>query len=224
MKKNKTNSILIKVFWVFFIGCLLGYIMEVLFHLYRTHEFQTRQGLIYGPFAPVYGLGMVSFYLILPKLINPKPKKYFEHLKEIGIVFLVSANLGGLTEYLCSYFQEKWFGTVSWDYSNLFMNLHGRTSIIYCILWGFLGIVFIKLVYPYIEKGFKKFNFGLPTKILTAVAIVFMIFNISISSMAAQRQLERREHIGPKNEIDEFLDEHYPDELMNRVYANKIEK
>ena len=26
------------------------------------------------------------------------------------------------------------------------------------------------------------------------------------------------------DEIDEFLDEHYPDEFMNKVYANKIDK
>lgn len=104
------------------------------------------------------------------------------------------------------------------------MNLDGRTSITYCILWGILGIIFIKLIYPYIEKIFDKINMTVITKFVTAFAVVFMVFNISISSLAARRQYERREHIAPENEIDEFLDEHYPDEFMNKVYANKIEK
>lgn len=131
---------------------------------------------------------------------------------------------GGITEYLCSYFQERWFGTISWDYSHLFLNLNGRTSIMYCILWGFLGIVFIKIVYPFLEKILKKYVPKVATKIVTIMAIVFMVFNISISSLAAQRQYERREDIMPQNNIDRFLDEYYPDEFMDKVFANKIEK
>lgn len=201
-----------KIFWVFIIGCLAGYILEVTWHFILTRGFQTRQGLIYGPFAPVYGLGTLAFYLVLPKI------------KNIFNIFWVSALLGGITEYLCSYFQERLFGTISWDYSGLFMNLDGRTSITYCILWGILGIIFVKFIYPYIEKLFNKMNMTVITKFVTAFAVVFMVFNISISSLAARRQYERREHIAPENEIDEFLDEHYPDEFMNKVYANKIEK
>ena len=201
-----------KIFWVFIIGCLAGYILEVTWHFILTRGFQTRQGLIYGPFAPVYGLGTLAFYLVLPKI------------KNIFNIFWVSALLGGITEYLCSYFQEKLFGTISWDYSGLFMNLDGRTSITYCILWGILGIIFVKFIYPYIEKLFNKMNMTVITKFVTAFAVVFMVFNISISSLAARRQYERREHIAPENEIDEFLDEHYPDEFMNKVYANKIDK
>lgn len=202
----------VKIFWVFVIGCIAGYIMEVAFNFFWTRSFETRQGLIYGPFAPVYGLGTVAFYLILPKI------------KNIFNVFWVSAVLGGVTEYLCSFFQEKLFGTISWDYSDLFMNINGRTSLTYCILWGILGVVFIKLIYPYIEKRFKKINVNVVTKFVTAFAVVFMVFNISISSMAAKRQYERREKIKADNVIDEFLDEHYPDELLDKVYSNKIEK
>ena len=94
----------------------------------------------------------------------------------------------------------------------------------YCILWGFLGIVFIKIVYPFLEKILKKYVPKVATKIVTIMAIVFMVFNISISSLAAQRQYERREDIMPQNNIDRFLDEYYPDEFMDKVFANKIEK
>ena len=209
---KKIIDFLIKIFWIFVIGSVFGFIIEMLYILVYTRTIEIRQGLIYGPFAPVYGLGTVAFYLVLPKI------------KNIFNVFLASAVLGGVTEYLCSFFQEKLFGTISWDYSDLFMNINGRTSLTYCILWGILGVVFIKLIYPYIEKLFDKMNMTVVKKFVTALAVIFMIFNISISSLAARRQYERREHIAPENEIDEFLDEHYPDEFMNKVYANKIEK
>ena len=212
MKTKKITYEFFKLFWIFVIGCLLGYIMEVVFNFVRTGEFETRQGLIYGPFAPVYGLGMLAFYVILP------------HLKKVWQVFLASSILGGVTEYLCSYFQERWFGTVSWDYSNQFLNFNGRTSILYCIIWGALGVVFIKLVYPYFEKIFDKVLYKVGTKIITAFAIAFMIFNISISSLAAQREYERREHIEAHSEMDVFLDEHYPDEVLDKVYRNRQDR
>ena len=50
---------------------------------------------------------------------------------------------------------------------------------------------------------------------------VLMIFNISISSMAALRQKYRNENIMPQNKIDEFLDANYPDEYMDKIFANK---
>lgn len=210
MNENIRN--IFKIFWIFILGCLIGYVMEVSLNIFLTKNFETRQGLIYGPLAPVYGLGTLAFYLILPRI------------KGIFNIFLTSGIVGGMVEYLCSYFQERWFGTISWDYSNLFLNINGRTSIMYCILWGILGIIFIKLLYPYIEKLFDKFITRTSTKIVTTFAIAFMVFNISISSMAAKRQYERRENIKPQNDIDQFLDIYYPDEYMNKVFANKIEK
>ena len=201
-----------KLFWIFVFGCIMGYVMEVIFNFVRTGEFETRQGLIYGPFAPVYGIGTLAFYLILPKF------------KKMWQVFLVSGVLGGVTEYLCSYFQEKLFGTISWDYSNQFFNFNGRTSILYCLVWGALGVAFIKFVYPYFDKIFDKVLYKIGTKVITAFAVVFMIFNISISSLAAQREYERREHIEAGSRMDVFLDEHFPDEILDEVYRNRIEK
>ena len=51
-----------------------------------------------------------------------------------------------------------------------------------------------------------------------------MIFNISISSLAAQREYERREHIKANSEIDYFLDEYYPDEVLDKVYRNRQDR
>ena len=202
----------LKLFWIFVFGCIMGYVMEVIFNFVRIGEFETRQGLIYGPFAPVYGIGTLAFYLILPKF------------KKMWQVFLVSGVLGGVTEYLCSFFQEKLFGTISWDYSNQLFNFNGRTSILYCLVWGALGVAFIKFVYPYFDKIFDKVLYKIGTKVITAFAVVFMIFNISISSLAAQREYERREHIEAGSRMDVFLDEHFPDEILDEVYRNRIEK
>ena len=58
-------------------------------------------------------------------------------------------------------------------------------------------------------------------KIVTAVLTVFMVWDITISCLAAGRQYSRKNNIEPQNRLDAYLDEHYPDEVIDRVYANK---
>ena len=55
--------------------------------------------------------------------------------------------------------------------------------------------------------------------------IIFMVFNCLISALALGRYEERqRADLGQEQEatqgIDAFLDEHFPDERMERIYPN----
>ena len=54
-----------KLFFVFIIGCIIGYCVEMLWCYLRLGYFESRQGLIYGPFSPVYGMGAVIFTVVL---------------------------------------------------------------------------------------------------------------------------------------------------------------
>ena len=199
-----------KIFWVFIIGCILGYIFEMIIVLFQKGYFESRKGLIYGPFSPVYGIGGIIYYLI------------FKHIKTRNklAVFLIAMILGGTTEYICSFMQEKIFGTISWDYSYLPFNINGRTSLLHCTYWGIAGILYT----TYIEKLIEKIEKILDRKKMETITIcfvVFMVLNIQISAFASIRQKNRINNIPPQNKLDEFLDKHYPDELMNKIYANK---
>lgn len=131
--------------------------------------------------------------------------------------------LVGAIEYLCSYFQELCFGTVSWDYSNMFLNIGGRTSLLFCFCWGILGVLFVKFVLPLLQKidiyiGNTQF------KTITAILVGFMLFNIGISCLAGARQNERVQKIEANSKMDAFLDKHYPDRVMDKVYSNKMNR
>ena len=131
--------------------------------------------------------------------------------------------LGGTIEYLCSFLQEKIFGTVSWDYSNWILDINGRTTLIHCTYWGLAGLLYIWLIEPLIPK-IENIIQKNSVKILTGGVAILMVFNITISSMAAIRQKERKYNIEATSSIDAFLDKNYPDEYMNKIFANKIEK
>lgn len=211
IEKSKALKKLSKVFWIFIIGSILGFLIETLVAFIQNGHFVSRQGLIFGPFIQVYGLGLVIFYLIIP---NAKTNVQ---------VFIVSFVLGGIIEYLFSYFQEKYFGTVSWDYSNLIFNLNGRTSLLHCIYWGTGGLIFMKLIYPLLsnlDKIYKNIYF----KAVTVFLVIFMTFNISITSLASQRQLERRNNIVAQNKLDIFFDTYYPDSKLSKIYSNAKER
>lgn len=218
MKKDTKNE-LVKLFWIFVVVSILGCIMETIVCLVQLGHFEVRQGVIYGPFIPVYGAGAVLFYLLVPKITGATT----DNAKEINSIkiFLYTMILGGLTEYLFSYAQECLFGTVSWEYGALRFNLNGRTSLLHCIYWGLGGILFIKWIYPHTEKWGQFENINKKAKIATTFFFIFMIFNMLISMLAGYRQLERIRNIEANTKLERFLDKHYPDSVMDIIFSNK---
>lgn len=205
---KKIINCVIKIFWIFVIGSVFGFFAEMLYALVYTRTLEIRKGLIYGPFIQIYGIGAVAYYLLISNIQEPK-KAFFS-----GML------MGGALEYMCSFFQEIFFGTISWDYSHSFMNLNGRTSLLYCVYWGIIAIIYLKIIYPAFQKMEPLID-KKSVKVITVFFMIFMTFDITISCMAGNRQQERRQNIPADGTIDEFLDHTYPDELLDRIYNNK---
>ena len=207
---KKIIIFIVKIFWIFVIGSVFGFFAEMLYALVYTRTIEVRQGLIYGPFIQIYGIGAVAYYILISYVQDPK-KAFFS-----GMV------MGGTLEYLCSFLQEIFFGTISWDYSNLFMNINGRTCLLYCVYWGIIALLYLKIVYPFLNK-IEPLIYRKSVKIFTVFFMLFMTFDIVISCMAGNRQKERHRDIPANGIVDEFLDRTYPDELLDRIYNNKKE-
>lgn len=198
-----------KLFWVFFIGCFAGVVLETIYCLIQRGHYESRVGLIYGPFNLVYGIGALCLSGALYQFRNR------------GRVFSFVGGfvVGSVVEYACSWFQEVCFGSTSWDYSNMPYNLNGRICLLYSIFWGILGIFWIKDIYPRMAKWILK----IPNKVgkpLTWVLLVFMIFNSVMTLFTSLRWTARREGVEPRNAFEAYLDEHYPDERMQKIFAN----
>ncbi len=200
---------LTKIFWIFLIGSIIGYGLEMIVGLVQNGHFVSRQGLLFGPFIQVYGVGLVAYYLVIS---NIRKKSYIK-------IFFITMLLGGIVEYLFSYLQETWFGTISWDYSNLLFNIHGRTSLLHCLYWGIGGVLFVRFILPLVRnlnEWCKNTNF----RYITAFLVLFITFDIVMSGMAGSRQLERKNNIAANGYIDNFFDEYYPDEKLEQIYSN----
>ena len=196
-----------KIFWLFLIGCVFGCVFEMINHFVHYGDWVSRKGLIYGPLNPVYGLGLICFVVFLSKIEKPY------------LIFIGGMLLGGGCEYVCSLFQEKVFGTTSWDYSHQLFNIGGRTSLKYMLIWGVLALLVVKIIYPFLSNLIEK----IPVKtgnILTIILVIFMVCDITISIIACLRQAERDNGERPSNKVEVFLDKHYPDKKLDMIFEN----
>ncbi|MGI6269552.1 MAG: putative ABC transporter permease [Candidatus Howiella sp.] len=200
-----------RLFWVFMIGSVVGVVIEVLWCLFVNHRFESRQGLVYGWFNLVYGLGAAAITLGL---------QWLAKRRDIWI-FFGGAVIGAAFEYLCSWFQEVVFGTVSWQYDDMAFNLNGRINLLYSMFWGLLALFWLRLLYPLICRLIDRIPHRLNT-VLVWTLTIFMIFNSLMSAAAVARMTGRRAGNPPNSRIELFLDQHFPDERLQKIYPNMV--
>lgn len=200
-----------KIFWVFFIGCFLGNCCEMVFAYAKNGSWVCRQGLIYGPFNQIYGLGAVLFMLTLYRLRDANA----------GIIFLTSALVGAAFEWLCSWVQEQAFHSRSWEYTGTPVNLGGRTNLFFALCWGLMGLIYIRHFYPWVSDKIERIPnaIGRP---LTWVLAVLMVLDLLISAFAVTRWAERTYQIDvpARTGVQRFLDVHYPDDYLAKIYTS----
>ena len=195
--------------WVFVIGCYAGYAIETVWCLIRNGYIESRKSLVLGHLSVAYGMGAVLLTLLLVRFQNAPAWR----------IFLVSFVSGTVTEYICSLGQEICFGSVAWDYSDLPLNINGSVCLLYSVFWGVIGLGWVKLMMPVLNKLFEKIHIPFERVLVTAF-LVFFVFDALLSAGAAVRMNRRQEGIQPENRIEVFLDTHFDDDTMKKIYAN----
>ena len=147
MENNKKITIH-HLFWYFLIFSILGLIIETIYCYITTGVLESRKGLLWGPFCPVYGVCGAGLIFVLDKL------NYKETIK----LFIAGFVFGSIGEYLLSYGLESIYGVRFWDYCYLHHNLNGRISLIFSLYWGILAVLLIKFAKPLIDKIVGKFK------------------------------------------------------------------
>ena len=198
-----------KILWIFMLGAFLGDLTETVFCRITMERWMSRSSVVYGPFSLVWGMGVAGATILLYR---------YRH-REDRYIFLAGTFLGGAYEYICSVFTELVFGTIFWDYSKIPFNLGGRINLLYCFFWGIAALVWMKICYPKVSQWIEK----VPKKVgtwISYVMLVFMIFNVCLSGLAMGRYSERAQKIPAEHSLGQWIDQHFPDERMERIYPN----
>ena len=198
-----------KLVWIFLISSFLGALIEMCFCRIMDGYWMNRSSLVYGPFSIVWGIGAV----VLTISLKPLSKRH--NL----ILFSAGFFIGGVYEYCCSLFTEIVFGTVFWDYSEMVLNIGGRTNVLYCIFWGLLGVVWVRQMMPPLEKTIEKIP-PLTGKITTWFLVLIFLFDGLLTSFAMMRYTARQQAIPSGNVLEEFIDHTYDDAWMQMRWPN----
>lgn len=162
----------------FFICSFIGWLLEVAYAFSVYGTFVDR-GFLRGPICPIYGYGAVIMVLITDWI---KKKK----ITNLLIIFAIVAVIATVLEYIASYFLELVFNLRWWDYTGYFLNINGRVCLIFSIFFGIAGVIFIKNIYPIMQKTFDKIRKKLSTKtvwIILITLIILMTLDKGISAL-----------------------------------------
>lgn len=194
---------------IFALVSFLGFIFEGLWSVISFGHWDNHYALVWGAFTVIYGFAVVGLLLLYP---------YFGKRRMLD-QFLICFLLGSIFEFGASWLQEKAFGTRSWNYYHLPFNFDGRICLRMSIVWGVVGVVFLRLFAAKLINLMKKIKSRTILNIGFFI-FVFMILDFTVSIFATVRYSERHYGIAPDSALERLIDERFPDERMQKIYYN----
>lgn len=201
-----------KIFMIFVIGCIIGTYYEELLYFFKSGHWASRQGVLYGPFNPIYGIGFAGFVLLFGKNVETRPWY---------LTFLYCCLLGGISEYVLSLIGEKMFHATFWDYSQHFLNIGGRTTIPFMLFWGLGGFLFLKFIYPFLAKWIEKIPYSF-ARYFYPFLLVFLMLDMLLSYTVLVRQALRKDGKPATTIVTKFYDRVYTDERLAKTFPNIV--
>lgn len=161
---------IVKLLMYFIIYSFFGWVMESVLKTVIQKK-PVNSGFLYGPFCPIYGFGAIIMFLFL------------QGFKEKPILlFIIAFFVLSLWEYIVGWALEKVFNTKYWDYTDNKFNISGRVCLMNSLFWGFLGVIFIRYMHPYIMERVATIN-QTELVILTVLLTIIMITDAIISAI-----------------------------------------
>lgn len=150
------------LFLLFMVYSFFGWIIEMLVVAMQIGRF-TDRGFLIGPYLPIFGIGAVLITLFLNKYSN-----------DIFVLFIMSAFLGALLEYVVSYILEKIFHARWWNYERDRFNLNGRVCLSTTIGFGILGVMLIMFFNPMLLAILENISPSVLNFVSIILAIIFV--------------------------------------------------
>lgn len=147
----------------FFVFAFVGWVWEVIIHLYLDHMFVNR-GTMIGPWLPVYGCGGVMILVLL--------RRWFDHPgKLFGMILL----LCGVVEYATGTFLEMVYHAKWWDYSDSLINIQGRVCLEGLLLFGIGGLFIVYIAEPALHRIFQRISSNARIALCVSLVAIFAV-------------------------------------------------
>lgn len=137
--------------FLFFIGSVVGWIMELLFRHFIAsgnpeHKW-INPGFCTGPYLPLYGFGLCILYAVAQLeahlgIDNPV-------LSKTAVFLMMAVCMTGI-EYVAGILCLRILNMRLWDYTDEWGNVQGIICPKFSLIWAFLGAMYYFLIHPHI--------------------------------------------------------------------------
>lgn len=196
---------------IFLTASVLGLVIETVYTFITFGILESRVGLVWGPFSPLYGVGAVLLTVVLwPIRKHPAWQLFF-----------YSAFLGGILEQTAGWSMEHFAHLQSWTYLGLPDHITQWVAWRFLIMWGVLGVVWCRVIMPEMI-----YRIGGPTtrrqRVLVALLTAFISLDIVMTVACFWRAGQRSEGLPPRNPFEAYVDTHFDDDFMARTFENMV--
>ena len=180
MKGLDPMSVFLKLAYLFFIGSVCGWCLEVLFRRFFSRANPERKwinpGFCTGPYLPQYGFGLCLLYLIA----SLENQSYIQDpLLNKLLLFAVMAVCMTVIEYIAGILALKIVKVRLWDYADQWGNIQGIICPKFSLTWAVLGAVYYFLIHPYILDAIDWLSRNLAFSFV--IGLFFGVFIIDVA-------------------------------------------
>ena len=201
----------------YFAFSVLGWIWESIYCTIKERKWQNR-GFLYGPLCPIYGFGsIVALFVYDLILLGTVPKLSWWMILLAGFLFSM------ILEYPTSYILEKKFHARWWDYSDLPLNINGRTSVPTSIGFGIGAIIIMNYLIP----SYEKILVIIPATIISVLCVIFVAlhssdFTLTVSNLTNFQsnidEIEKSFQDKMTEEVDKMFEKH------SKIYGSTLSR
>lgn len=186
------------MFLFFIIYAFLGWVMEVVFHIFTDKKFINR-GFLHGPVCPIYGGGAVLLIFFLTPLDD-----------NILYLFIGGFIFATLLEYITGYVLELAFDTKWWDYTDEKFNIKGYVSLKFSLIWGLVAIFMMNVLQPRIAE----IVYSMPGFILGPLYNIILIIFVIDTTLTLNSLIEFRKILQDLRSIKDEMSKKIKDEVL----------
>lgn len=137
----------LKLAFLFCIGSLLGWCIEVLFRRFFSAKKWINPGFLVGPYLPLYGFSLCTLYLLA--MLEEFIPISFPVLRKL-VLFAVMALCVTAIEYVTGLIFIKRLKIKLCDYSDCWGNVDGVICPLFTFFWALLSAAYYFLIHPHI--------------------------------------------------------------------------
>lgn len=196
-------NIIVKLSFLYVVGSLLGWVLEVLFRRFISTANPERKwinpGFLKGPYLPLYGVCLCVLYMMAQIDISFVENVVLERL----ILFLVMSIIMTAIEYITGYIFIVCMKIRLWDYSDRRGNIKGIICPLFSFFWAVLGAIYYFFIHPYAVDGINWFSENLLFAYFIGLIDGFFIIDIfySFNLTAKIRKFAKEKEIIIKYEL-----------------------